>query len=213
MNLILLGPPGAGKGTQSRRLSENLKIPQVSTGDLLRAARREKTPLGLKAESYMVSGGLVPDDLVIEMIRERLKQKDCRAGYILDGFPRTLAQAKALDQMLKTGGSKIDRAVSVEVNPEQLVERLSGRRQCRKCSENFHRVFQPPGREGVCDRCGGELFQRDDDREDVIRNRLEVYEKETAPLIDYYRGQGTLRGVNGVGAVDQIFERVLKATQ
>lgn len=210
MNLILLGPPGAGKGTQSRRLSDKLKIPQISTGDLLRAARTAKTPLGLQAESYMTSGKLVPDDLVVSMIRERMQQPDCRKGYILDGFPRTVGQAEALEKMLIVSQSGMDHVVNLFVAEEELVKRLSGRRQCRKCGENFHTSFLPSRKDGFCDRCGGELFQRDDDREEVIRNRLSVYGKQTAPLIEYYRKQGLLREIRGVGTVDEIFETMLK---
>lgn len=213
MNVILLGPPGAGKGTQSRRLSENLKIPQISTGDLLRAARKEKTALGLKAESYMVSGQLVPDDLVIQMIREKLKTPECRQGYILDGFPRTLEQAKALDQTLAGNGSVIDHVVDIQVKPEELVNRLSGRRQCSQCSENFHVTFHPAKVEGVCDRCQGQLFQREDDKESVVRKRLEVYQKQTSPLVAYYQQKGILKSVQGAGSIDTIFRDVVKAVQ
>jgi len=214
MNLILLGPPGAGKGTQSRRLSDNLKVPQISTGDLLRAARGNRTTLGIKAESYMTAGQLVPDNLVTEMIRERLKQADCGHGYILDGFPRTLAQAEALDRMIAAESGKaaqIDRVVNIAVDREEVIQRLSGRRQCRKCTENYHARFHPPKTVGVCDRCGGELFQRDDDREDVIRQRLEVYEKQTQPLIAYYEKMGLLRNVRGTGSIEEIFGAILKA--
>ena len=213
MNIVLFGPPGAGKGTQSRRLSENLRIPQVSTGDLLRAAREKRTALGLQAEGYMTTGRLVPDELVIAMIRERLGQEDCRPGFILDGFPRTIAQAEALDQTLSQGGSKIDRVVNIEVEGKELVRRLSGRRQCRKCGENFHVAFHPPKKEGVCDRCGGGLFQRDDDREEVIRRRLEVYGKETAPLVAHYGGQGILKSVHGAGSIEEIYREIAKAVR
>lgn len=208
MNLILLGPPGAGKGTQSRRLSDNLKIPQISTGDLLRAARENKTSLGLKAEGYMKTGQLVPDDLVIAMIQERLKQPDCRKGYILDGFPRTLAQAEAFDRM---SSSPVDRVVNIDVERGELIERLSGRRQCRQCGENYHVSFHPSKKRDVCDRCGGGLFQRDDDKEDVIRQRLEVYGKQTQPLIAYYRQKGLLKDIRGTGSIDEIFGSILKA--
>lgn len=213
MNLILLGPPGAGKGTQARRLSDKLKVPQISTGDLLRAARAEKTPLGQKAESYMVSGRLVPDDLVIAMIGERLKKEDCRAGYILDGFPRTLPQAEAFEKTSFKNSSKVGRVVNIQVERDEVVLRLSGRRQCGGCGENFHVSFHPPRKEGVCDRCGKGLIQRDDDREDVIRRRLDVYEKETQPLIAYYRGQGVLRDVRGTGSIEEIFGEVLRAVE
>lgn len=214
MNLILLGPPGAGKGTQSRRLSDNLKIPQISTGDLLRAARENKTPLGLKAEGYMKAGELVPDDLVIAMIQERLKQPDCRKGYILDGFPRTLAQAEAFDRMSSSFGpseSGVDRVVNIDVERDELIERLSGRRQCRQCGENYHVRFRPSQKQDTCDRCGGGLFQRDDDKEDVIRQRLEVYGKQTQPLIAYYEKKGLLRNVKGTGSIEEIYASILKA--
>lgn len=211
MNLILLGPPGAGKGTQSRRLSEKLSIPQISTGDLLREARRNKTPLGLEADQYMSSGRLVPDPLVVGLIEKRLQEKDCAGGYILDGFPRTVLQAKSLDEMLKKYVSSIDRVVSLEVNPEELVRRLSGRRQCRKCGENYHLSYLPSKKEGICDRCGGELFQRDDDKEEVILNRLKVYARETAPLVDFYQSQGILKKIQGAGSMEDIFREILHA--
>ena len=212
-NIVLLGPPGAGKGTQSRRLSENLKIPQISAGDLLRAALRQKTPLGLKAEGFMTSGRLVPDDLVIEMIRERLKQGDCRNGFLLDGFPRNGVQAEALDQTLKADGSKIDRVVLMEVESEEVVARLAGRRQCRRCSENFHLKFHPPRKEGICDRCGGQLFQREDDQEAVVRNRLEVYQRETRPLVAYYAQRSILKTVKGTGSIDEVFGGIVKVVE
>lgn len=211
MNIILLGPPGAGKGTQSRRLSENLKIPQISTGDLLRAALAKKTPSGLKAESYMVTGRLVPDDLVIEMIRLRLSQPDCDKGTILDGFPRTERQAVALDETLATNGSQIDHVIVLSVDEGEVVKRLSGRRQCRDCGENFHVALHPPRREGVCDRCEAQLFQRDDDQEAVIRKRLEVYRVETAPLTGYYRRKGVLQDLRGTGSIDAISREIVKA--
>lgn len=213
MNIILLGPPGAGKGTQARRLSENLKIPQISTGDLLRAARAQRTPLGVKAEGYMTAGQLVPDDLVVEMMEDRLKKPDCLQGFVMDGFPRTLTQAEAFDRTLERGGIGIHRVVNLEVETEELVQRLSGRRQCRQCGENYHLAFHPPKKEGVCDRCGGPLFQRDDDREDVIRRRLDVYEKETLPLVQYYRNRGLLKSVRGAGSIDEIYKEIVKAIE
>lgn len=211
MNLVLLGPPGAGKGTQARRLSENLKIPQVSTGDLLRAAKTQKTPLGEKAESFMLAGKLVPDDLVIQMIEERLRQPDCKNGYILDGFPRNLAQAESFDGTMASSGSQIDRVLNMQVDHNEVIRRLSGRRQCRKCGENFHLLFHAPKKVNVCDRCEGDLFQRDDDREEIIRKRLEVYEKETRPLIAHYEKQGILKNVQGLGSMDSIYDEILMA--
>jgi adenylate kinase len=203
-----LGPPGAGKGTQARRLSENLKIPQISTGDLLRAARSQKTALGIKAEGFMVAGKLVPDDLVIEMIEDRLKKDDCRAGFVMDGFPRTLTQAEALDGTAARMGIAIQRVVNLEVPKDELIERLSERRQCRQCGENYHLSFHPPRKADVCDRCGGGLFQRDDDREEVIRERLDVYERETFPLVQYYRQKGLLKNVQGKGSIDEICREI-----
>lgn len=211
MNIILLGPPGAGKGTQSRRLSEKLKMSQISTGDLLRKARRLKTPLGVKAEGYMQAGQLVPDQLVIEMIEDRLQQGDCQGGYILDGFPRNLAQAEALGRTLSRRGSHIDHVVSLEVGIDEIVGRLSGRRQCRKCGENYHLTYLPPKMADICDRCGGELFQRDDDREEVIRKRLEIYEQATVPLVQYYQSQGLLRKIQGTGSMEHIFQKILNS--
>jgi adenylate kinase len=208
VNLILLGPPGAGKGTQARRLSENLKIPQISTGDLLRAARANKTPLGMKADEFMTTGRLVPDGLVIEMIEDRLGKNDCSQGFVMDGFPRTLAQAEAFEKTVRKMGLKIDRVVNLDVEREELVARLSGRRQCRKCGENYHLTFHPPRRDNVCDRCGGDLFQRDDDREEVIRKRLDVYDKETLPLVGYYRGKGLLKNIPGMGSIDDIYKQI-----
>ncbi len=208
VNLILLGPPGAGKGTQARRLSENLKIPQISTGDLLRTARANKTALGMKAEEYMTTGRLVPDGLVVEMIEDRLGRNDCSQGFIMDGFPRTLAQAEAFEKTVQKMGLTVDRVVNLDVERDELVARLSGRRQCRACGENYHMVFHPPRQENICDRCGGDLFQRDDDREDVIRKRLDVYDKETLPLVDYYQGKGLLKNIPGRGSIDDIYRQI-----
>lgn len=209
MNLILLGPPGAGKGTQAKMLAEKYQIPQISTGDILRAAVKAGTPLGKKAKEYMDSGQLVPDEVVIGIIRERLKKKDAAGGYMLDGFPRTLPQAEALDEVLKGMGSRIDHVISIEVADEELIRRLSGRRTCRNCGQGYHLVFDPPKTKGRCDKCGGELYQRDDDNETTVANRLKVYKAQTQPLIDYYRKKGLLRPIEGLGDIQAIFQRIV----
>lgn len=212
MIIVLLGGPGSGKGTQAKKLTEKLGIPQISTGDIFRAALKEATPMGLKAKTYMDKGELVPDDVVIGVVEERLAKPDLAKGYMLDGFPRTLPQAQALDAMLKKQGKAIDHAILVDVPDEELVARLSGRRTCRNsaCGAMFHVMFNPPKQEGVCDVCGGELYQRDDDKEEVIRERLAVYNKQTAPLIEFYEKQGLLRRVKGVGPIDEIFASIEK---
>jgi adenylate kinase len=208
--LILLGPPGAGKGTQAQRIVERYHIPQISTGDILRAAVKKNTPLGTKAKGYMDQGQLVPDDIVIGIIEERLKEKDCHPGFILDGFPRTIPQAEALEPILTKIGEKIDHVINIEVESEELVRRLTGRRTCKNCGAMFHLLFQPPKKEGICDRCEGPLYQRADDNEETIRTRLKEYEKQTAPLVEYYRGQKALRSIQGIGGPDQIFDQIAR---
>jgi len=210
MNLILLGPPGAGKGTQAQRIVERYHIPQISTGDILRAAVREKTTLGEKAKAFMDRGQLVPDEVVIGIIEERLKAPDCQQGFILDGFPRTLAQAEALQLILTKNRKSMDHVISIEVDPEDLVRRLTGRRTCKNCGAMFHLLFHPSEREGVCDRCGGALYQREDDQEETIRTRLKEYEKQTAPLIQHYRVKKLLRSIPGVGGENQVFEGIVR---
>ncbi|NWF92611.1 MAG: adenylate kinase [Syntrophaceae bacterium] len=210
MNLILLGPPGAGKGTQAQKVVERYHIPQVSTGDILRKAVREGTALGKKAKAFMDQGQLVPDELVIGIIEERLKAQDCSSGFILDGFPRTMAQAESLDPILQRLGKGIDHVINIEVDTEELVRRLTGRRTCRSCGAMFHILFHPPKAEGICDRCGGDLYQREDDREETIRTRLKEYEKQTAPLIRYYALKSYLRSVRGTGGEEEIFERIVR---
>lgn len=213
MQAILLGPPGAGKGTQAKMLTERYGVPQVSTGDILRAAVAAGTPLGKEAKAYMDRGALVPDEVVIGIVRDRLGEPDCRKGYLLDGFPRTVAQAEALTAMLKKLGAPLPRVVSFEVGEEELVRRLSGRRTCQACGEPFHVEFHPPRREGTCDKCGGRLIQREDDKEDTIRRRLQVYRKQTEPLIGYYRNQGLLKTVDGLGEASEVLARVSRALE
>ncbi|MDO8446013.1 MAG: adenylate kinase [Deltaproteobacteria bacterium] len=210
LNLILLGPPGAGKGTQAKKLVEKYGIPQVSTGDILREAVKTGTPLGVEAKSYMNRGALVPDEVVIGIVKERLKRDDCTNGYVLDGFPRTISQADALFSYLNECGCPINSVIDIRVSKEYLVKRLSGRRVCRSCGSGYHIEFSPSKGTGRCDNCGGELFQRDDDREDVVTKRLETYEAQTSPLVDYYEKSGLLKTVNGVGDVEVIFNDICK---
>jgi len=209
--VVLLGPPGAGKGTQAKLLEQEFGAVQISTGDILRKAVANQTPLGKQAGDYITRGALVPDDVIIDLIAERLQKQDCAKGFLLDGFPRTIPQAESLDAILKKLALNLNSVLSVQVPREVIIERLAGRRTCRKCGALGHVVFDPPKQAGVCDRCGGELFQRDDDQEETIANRLKVYEAQTAPLVDYYRRQGTLREIDGVGSIDQIRERVMTA--
>jgi len=210
MDLIFLGPPGAGKGTQAKMLVERYGIPQVSTGDILRAAVAEGTDLGKKAKEYMEAGKLVPDEVVIGIIEERLKQSDCEKGFILDGFPRTVPQAEALDKVLEKMGRKIDHVLTLDVPEEELIKRLTGRRTCKKCGAMYHTIFNPPKVEGVCDKCGGELYQRPDDNEETVRSRLSVYEQQTRPLIDFYEKKGLVRKIDGRGEIKEIFDQIVK---
>jgi len=212
MRIVLLGGPGSGKGTQAKKLVDKLGIPQISTGDIFRAALKEGTPMGLKAKTYMDKGELVPDDVVIGVVEERLTKPDLDKGYMLDGFPRTLAQAEALDKIIVSQGKAINHAILVDVPDEELVGRLSGRRTCRNsdCGKMYHVMFNRPKRDGICDACGSELYQRDDDSEATIRERLTVYNNQTAPLIDYYDKKQLLRRVAGVGPIDEIFASIQK---
>lgn len=208
MNIILLGPPGAGKGTQAKQLVEDYGIPQVSTGDMLRAAVKEGSPLGVEAKKHMEAGTLVPDSVVIGLVKERIQQKDAAKGFMLDGFPRNVSQAETLDTMLSDLGLKIDHVVSVEVPSKELLGRLTGRRTCRNCNAMFHVMFNPPKKDGVCDKCGGELYQRADDNEATVSSRLKVYDEQTAPLIDYYSKQGKVRTIDGVGEISAIYAKI-----
>lgn len=209
MYMVLLGPPGAGKGTQAKLMEERLRVRHVSTGDLLRSAIREGTALGMTAKRFMDRGELVPDELVIDMISARLHDEDCRAGAMLDGFPRTVPQARALEELLGNEGLRLDHVVSLTVPEEELLRRATGRRTCSECGAMCHLVFNPPMRQGLCNRCGGVLFQREDDREQTVRARLEVYEKRTAPLREYYRDRHLLREVDGIGPTDEVLRRIL----
>jgi adenylate kinase len=211
MNLILLGPPGAGKGTQAKILVKHFAIPQISTGDILREAVKAMTPMGSKAKEFMDNGALVPDDVVIGIVRDRLTEPDCGPGFILDGFPRTVAQADELEKMLSSFGRSISHVISVTVPREELLRRMTGRRTCRSCGRGYHLLFDPPKTSGQCDECSGELYQRDDDTEETILRRLDVYDTQTAPLIDYYRSRQLLHLVGGVGAIEDIQNRVLTA--
>jgi len=211
MRLLFLGPPGAGKGTQAREFAREWGVPQVATGDMLREAMAAGTPLGRAAKQYYDRGELVPDDVILKMVAERFGQPDAAQGFILDGFPRTIAQADGLGAMLEALGHKLDGVIYFDVSEPELIRRLTGRRLCRQCQTPFHVVSAPPKREGVCDKCGGELYQRVDDSEATVRNRLEVYERQTAPLLDYYRQRGLLRTVSGEGTVDKVRQDLREA--
>ena len=210
MNLILLGAPGAGKGTQAKMISEKYGIPQIATGDMLREAVAKGTELGKKAKEYMDRGELVPDEIVIGIVKERLQQPDCEKGFILDGFPRTLAQAEALDEMLKELGKEIDAVINISVPEEEVVKRIAYRRTCRNCGAVYHLIYNPPKEDGKCDKCGGELYQRDDDKEETVRERFKVYRERTEPLIDYYKKKGLLYDVDGTKDINGVFEEITK---
>jgi len=210
MGIILLGPPGAGKGTQAKKLTEEFSIPQISTGDMLRAAVRNGTELGLKAKSFMDAGGLVPDEVVIGIVKERLAQPDCSKGFILDGFPRTIPQASALDRVAGELGKEIRFVLSLDVDADELMERLCGRRTCAGCGAMYHVKFNVPKTQGKCDKCGAALVQREDDKEETIRKRLDNYNKSTAPLLDYYRGTGKIRTVMASGEIGAIYDSIVK---
>ena len=211
--MILMGPPGAGKGTQATLLQERFDVPHISSGDLLRSAVKRKTAMGVQAKRFMDRGELVPDNILLGAIEERLKRNDCAKGFILDGFPRTVVQAEALTAMLAKEGTRIDHVASLTVPRDEVVKRLSGRRTCRDCGAMYHIIFDPPSNASICNKCNGELYQRDDDQEDTILARLDVYDRQTAPLRALYREQDLLREVDGVGSQDQVFARLLAAVQ
>ncbi|WP_027415396.1 adenylate kinase [Aneurinibacillus terranovensis] len=205
MNVILMGLPGAGKGTQAERIVDEFGIPHISTGDMFRAAIREETAMGLQAKSFMDQGLLVPDEVVIGIVKERLAKPDCERGFLLDGFPRTLAQAEALDATLAELGRGIDHVINIDVDRSILLERLTGRRICKSCGATYHVVFNPPAQEGICDKCGGELYQRSDDNEETVATRLDVNIEQSAPLLKYYAEKGLLRNINGQQDINVVF--------
>ena len=211
MRVVLVGPPGAGKGTQAQALASHLSIPKISTGDIFRDNVSHGTALGRRAQAYMERGDLVPDEVTIAMVTDRLADDDTQAGFLLDGFPRNVPQAETLKKMLLSWDTKLDVVLELVVDDDEVVRRLSGRRGCRRCGRIWHMSFDPPVVAGICDDCGGELFQRDDDREETIRHRLEVYQEQTAPLVSFYADEGTLLGLDATGPVDEITERALRA--
>lgn len=211
MNIILIGPPGAGKGTQAKRMIDRLGVPQISTGDMFRAAVKEGTPMGLKAKECMDKGALVPDEIVIGVVKERFQKPDAKKGFVLDGFPRTIEQAKALDALLTEMGTKLDHVVVIEVPDDFLVERLTGRRTCKACGYMHHVKFDAPKTEGVCDKCSGDLYLRDDDKEATIRDRLTTYHGQTSPLIEYYGKAGIVRKVDGTKSMEDVQGAIKKA--
>lgn len=210
MNLVLMGLPGAGKGTQAEKIVDKYGIPHISTGDMFRAAMSEGTELGLKAKSFMDKGDLVPDEVTIGIVRERLSKDDCKKGFLLDGFPRTVPQAEALESMLSDLGKKIDYVINIDVDQDILMGRLTGRRICKNCGATYHLIFNPPANEGTCDRCGGELYQRADDNEDTVKNRLDVNIKQSKPLLNFYETNGSLRNIDGQQEIGKVFVDIEK---
>ncbi|VAX17677.1 Adenylate kinase [hydrothermal vent metagenome] len=208
MRMILLGPPGAGKGTQAKRIIEKYDIPQISTGDILRQAVKDKTAMGIKAKNYMDAGDLVPDEVVVGIINDRLQEPDCKKGFILDGFPRTMAQAEALSESLKALSCEIDYVLDFKVDAEKLVKRLTGRRVCRNCGQMYHIEYSPSNVDGACDQCGGELYQRDDDTEETIMKRFDVYNQQSSALESYYSSSGKYHSYDGGRSMDEVTEAV-----
>lgn len=208
MNIIFMGPPGAGKGTQAESIVSEFNIPHISTGDAFRLAMKQETPLGVEAKGYVDKGLLVPDNITIGIVKERLQQKDCEAGFLLDGFPRTISQAEALDEILSSMGKKVDAVINLSVDRGLLLARLTGRRICKSCGATYHVLFNPPKKELVCDKCSGELYQRSDDTEEKVGTRLDEYTNKTAPLLEYYSNKGILRDVNGEQEINVVTEQI-----
>ena len=208
MKIIMLGAPGAGKGTQAKQIAEQYNIPHISTGDIFRANIKNGTELGKKAKEYMDQGLLVPDELVVDLVVDRIEKDDCQKGFILDGFPRTIPQAEALDAALAAKDMKIDYALDIEVPDENIIDRMSGRRSCRECGAIFHEKYNPPKSEGICDICSGELILRDDDKEETVKKRLDVYHEQTAPLISHYKSAGSLHEIDSTRHIDVVFDEI-----
>ena len=213
MRLVLLGPPGVGKGTQASAIVEKYNIPHISTGDIFRMNIKEGSDLGKEAKEYMDKGLLVPDDIVVSIVNDRLTEEDCKEGFLLDGFPRNINQAEILDKELSKMSIKLDKVLNIDADKEILIERVVGRRICKVCGKGYHIKFNPPKKDGVCDIDGGELFQREDDTRETVSTRIEVYEEQTQPLIDYYKEKGILININGAEPIDQVFENIVRALE
>lgn len=211
MRAILLGPPGAGKGTQAETIVNEFKVPHVSTGDMFRKNIKEETELGKQVKAYLDKGALVPDELTVEIVKDRIMQSDCSNGFLLDGFPRTIEQANALDRVLSEMGQKLDFVINIQVDPKLLVERAVGRRICKDCGQTYHLTFNKPKKEGICDKCGGELYQRKDDTEETVANRINVYQEQTQPLIEYYTKKGIILDINGEQPIDKVGSDIISS--
>lgn len=213
MRLVMLGPPGAGKGTQARMLEQKYGIPQIASGDLLRAAVRDRTAIGIEARRYMDRGALAPDELVVRLIEARLEEPDARRGYILDGFPRTIPQTEELDRALKRHNQRLDHVLAIVVPDDEVIKRISGRRTCRNCGAMYHMIFDPPRNQSICNDCNGELYQREDDAEDTVRMRLEVYHAETGPVLSYYEQEEILTRIDGIGRPEEVQQRIIDVVE
>jgi adenylate kinase len=213
MRLILLGPPGAGKGTQASAIVKRYNIPHISTGDIFRMNIKENTPLWKEVKSYLDAGLLVPDELVVDIVRDRIRKSDCKNGFLLDGYPRTINQAEVLNQELAEMGTKLDAAINIFLDTQLLIERAVGRRLCKNCGATYHIKFHPPKQDGICDICGGELYQRDDDKEETVKKRIEVYLTQTKPLIEYYKDKNLLVNIDGAQSIEDTFKEIINALE